>query len=93
MDITPATRFQATRQLSSADVGGESVVLNLQNGRYFGLNPVAATVLDWLAEPLSLDQLAARLTAKYAVDDARARHDLTQLLAGLRQRQLIETVE
>jgi Coenzyme PQQ synthesis protein D (PqqD) len=93
MEISPASRFQATRQLSSADVGGESVVLNLQNGRYFGLNPVAATVLDWLAEPLSLDQLANRLTAKYAVDDARARHDLAQLLTALRKRQLIETVE
>lgn len=92
MTTPPETRYQTVRQMAAADVGGESVVLHLESGRYFGLNPVAAAVLEWLAEPLTLEELTARLVDRYMVDAERARQDLTQLLAALRQRKLIEVI-
>ncbi len=93
MTFTPTARFQACRQLASSDLGGEAVVLNLQDGKYYGLNPVGATVWQWMDTPQSLDSLTSLLTARYQVDASRARTDLQTLLPSLLQRKLIEIVE
>ena len=69
------------------------VVLNLQDGKYYGLNPVGASVWQWMDTPQSLDSLTSLLIAKYRVEESRARADLQTLLPSLLLRKLIEIVE
>ena len=92
MDFNPTARFRACRQLASSDLGGEAVILNLQDGKYYGLNPVGAAVWQWMDTPQSLHSLTSLLTARYQVDDSRARADLQLLIPSLLHRKLIEIV-
>ncbi|MBL8295344.1 MAG: PqqD family protein [Bryobacterales bacterium] len=88
--IGDTTQFVASQRLAASDIDGEVVVLNLRNGNYYGLNPVAAEVWRWLQEPRTLDQLISLVTAEFEVTPDRARQEITQLLLDLQARQLIE---
>jgi len=83
-------RFVACKDQASCRLGSESVVLDLKQGKYFGLNDVAARVFELLAQPHSLDELVATITREYEVDPARCASDLRQLLAELERLGVIE---
>ena len=84
------TKFVASHRLAASEIDREVVVLNLRNGNYYGLNPVAAELWRWLQQPKTVDQLLSLLTTEFAVDPGRARQDIAQLLVDLQTRQLVE---
>ena len=77
------------RQISSA-MGAEQAILQLDSGKYFGLNPVGARVWQLLATPRAVSEVLATLLAEYEVPAERCRADLIALLEKLRAAGLIE---
>jgi hypothetical protein len=75
--------------VETSAVEDESTLLDLATGDYFGLNRIGAVVWELLAEPRSLDALAAAITARYAVERAKAREDVARMLVRMRERGLV----
>lgn len=72
------------------DVGdGESVLLDVESGRYFGLNRTAAAIWELLDEAKTLDELVAALCATHDVSPEDCRRDVEELLALLRERGIV----
>jgi hypothetical protein len=67
----------------------EAVILNLDNGEYFGLNAVAARVWELLAKGCSVNSTFEALLTEYEVDSPVLRADLEELLADLLKAGLI----
>lgn len=63
-----------------ADLEGETVMMSIERGEYFGLNSVGSRVWELLEAPQSLDQLCVALTAEFAVDDAQCRQEVAAFL-------------
>ena len=74
------------RQL--ADRGG-AVLLNLDTGAYYALNPIGLLIWSMLSEDLTFEQLVARLRAE--IDDAPPALDdeVADFLAMLEKRELV----
>jgi hypothetical protein len=68
----------------------ETVVLNLDTGKYHGLNPTAGRMLELLEQSETVEQAAARLAEEYGRDAAEIRRDLYDLCRELRERGLLE---
>jgi hypothetical protein len=68
----------------------ETVVLNLQTGRYHGLNTTAAHMLEELQRAGSVRAAAVTLAARYEMPSAEIEQDLCDLCATLLDRGLIE---
>jgi hypothetical protein len=68
----------------------ETVVLNLDTGKYHGLNPTAGRMLELLEQSETVERAAVRLAAEYGRDDAEIRRDLYDLCSELRERGLLE---
>jgi hypothetical protein len=68
----------------------ETVVLNLQTGKYHGLNPSAGKMLQALAEAASVREAAAAVAAEYAAPVATIEGDICDLCQSLLDRGLIE---
>lgn len=66
--LSGSTTVTAVPGLASANLGGESVVLNPESGHYFGLNEVAARILDLVQTPTSLDAVVDALLKEYEVE-------------------------
>lgn len=71
----------------------ETVVLNLNTGRYHGLNPVAGRMLEVLDQLRAVEQAATQIAAEYEQPLETVQRDLCALCADLRQRGLIELEE
>jgi hypothetical protein len=69
---------------------GETVALNLETGKYHGLNPVAGRMVETLVDSGDLRASAALLAAEYDQPQDSVEADLRSLCEDLAQRGLIE---
>jgi hypothetical protein len=73
------------------DFADQTVALNLQTGRYHGLNPTAAAMLEALREAPTVAAAAERLAPEWDVERDALLADLLELCEGLEGRGLLET--
>src|SRR2546423_1706236 len=71
------------------DMIGEAVILNLQTGTYYGLNPVGARVWNLIQEPTTVNTVLESLLEAYDVVPDRCEGDLFSLLQDLAAKNLI----
>jgi Coenzyme PQQ synthesis protein D (PqqD) len=83
-----STVVRAKEQVS-CDLAGESVILNLKSGVYYGLNPVGARVWELIQEPRTVSAVLDVLLKQYDVEVDRCEGDLFALLEDLAARELI----
>lgn len=77
----------------SSNVEGETVILELDRGTYYGLDAVGARVWSLIQEPRSVASVRDALVEEYDVDPARCEADVLALLAQLEETGLVEVVE
>jgi Coenzyme PQQ synthesis protein D (PqqD) len=68
----------------------ETVVLNLQTGKYHGLNPTAGKMLQALTEAASVRAAAAAVAAEYDAPAETIEVDICDLCQNLLDRGLVE---
>jgi hypothetical protein len=71
----------------------ETVLLNLETGKYHGLNPTAGRMYEVLEETGSLDETASRIAAEFELSVDSVRADLRDLCTGLMERGLLKVAE
>jgi len=69
-------------------IDGEGVVLDLDGGRSFGLNPAAALVFS-LLETHGEEEIVAEVARRFEVSAEEARADVTAFMSVLRGRGLV----
>jgi len=74
----------------SREVQGEAVLLHLDSGEYFGLDPVATRIWQLIGEKGDLEAVEEALADEYDVDPSVAAADLRRILDELLQKRLIE---
>jgi coenzyme PQQ synthesis protein D (PqqD) len=74
----------------SCEIGGETAILNLTTGSYFGLDPIGAMVWSLIAGPIAVHEIVDAIVARYDVKRARCEQDLLALLAQFDKRSLIQ---
>ena len=88
--ISIHSTLTVTTEQVSCDLSGETVVLNLANGQYFGLNAVAARIWEMLQEECSVREVRDRLLAAYPdADPERCTSDLLTVLADFAEADLV----
>lgn len=58
----------------------ELVMMDIDKGKYFALNPVATRIWDLLEKPLTLDELCALLMEEYEVSESQCREEVQEVL-------------
>jgi hypothetical protein len=86
-------RFQVCKDILCSHLpDDESVILNLDAGIYYGLNPVGTFNWQLLANPRSLQDLVGLTIEEFAIDPATCEADLHDLLQELSKHELIQVV-
>lgn len=85
-----AARVRIPDQVVYRSFPEEMVVLHLTTGRYHGLNPTAARMLETLERSDNVAGALAELTVEYSAPADEIERDLRELCAALLDRQLIE---
>lgn len=80
--VSDDTLFQA--------LSGETVLLELSRGVYYGLDEIGTRIWNLLAEGRSLEETVDVLVEEYDVDRARGAADVLCLVGELEERRLLE---
>jgi Coenzyme PQQ synthesis protein D (PqqD) len=91
--ISQQTVVVASSDQVSSDLAGESVILNLKTGTYYGLNAVGSSIWLLIQEPKTVRDLCEAILKEYEVDPQTCENDVQTLLADLLSAQLIEIRE
>lgn len=84
----------ATSEQVSCELGEESVILNMKNSVYYGVNPVGASVWKLLQKrQRSVAELRDAVLDEYDVESGRCENDLLTLLEKMRSEGLIQVVD
>ena len=76
----------------SAEIGGEAVMMSIEKGAYFGLNPVATRIWDLIEQPKSLSELIAVIFGEYDVSVEQCEADVREFTADMIERGLAQVV-
>ena len=91
--ITPNTHIaKDTSQVIDRIVDGEALVIHLQSGEYFSLNPVGTRIWELLSGEQTLGQIADVLVQEYDVTREQAQADIITLAADLIRERLAVVV-
>ncbi|MGZ4926380.1 MAG: PqqD family peptide modification chaperone [Halobacteriota archaeon] len=87
------TTIVASKSQVSADLGGEAVILNLESGIYYELDPVGARIWKLIQEPRRVREVRDALLEEYDVDGERSEKGLIMVLTELARKGLLDIVD
>lgn len=73
-------------------VGDEMVLLNLETGIYFGLNPVGSRMWELLSTLNNVESVVERMRDEFDVSRETLELDLASLIRELTEKKLIKTM-
>jgi len=90
MEVSLAARVSVPPDVLISKVGDESVILDLDSERYFGLDAVGTHMWKALTTSDTVQAAYEQLLGEYEVDAEVLRQDLLNLVGMLRERGLVE---
>ena len=76
-------------QVMAQEVGDETVILDLANGTYYGLDPVGARIWQLMTEGQTLVLVCEVMLAEYEVTREDIERDVLALVQTLLERKLV----
>ena len=80
----------ASKDQLASEIGGETVILGLSAGRYYGVDSVGGRIWQLVQEPASVAELQQRIVAEYEVEPERCQADLLRILQQMIDAGLVE---
>lgn len=90
MPVSFSDRVKVPEDVLIANVQEESVILNLDSERYFGLDDVGSRFLSVLTTSDSIEAAHKKLLSEYDVDSEMLRHDLIALVENLIEQGIVQ---
>ena len=90
--LSSADRVLRVSGVLAADVDGETVIMDVEKGLYFGLDAIGSDIWKRLATPISAAELAAELVKDYEAEVAIIEADVSALFKRLIEQGLVEIV-
>jgi hypothetical protein len=90
MMVSFSDRVRVPDDVLISNLQEESVILNLDSERYFGLDDVGTRFLSVLTTSDSIEAAYQKLLSEYNVDSESLRHDLIALVENLIEQGIVQ---
>jgi hypothetical protein len=88
--LVPASIVVVSKDQLASSIGGETVILGLSAGRYYGVDGVSARVWQLVQQPIRVAEVRDVIVKEYEVDPATCEADIIRLLGQMIDAGLIE---
>jgi hypothetical protein len=79
--------------LVSCDLEGETALMSVDQGKYYGLDPIGSRIWALLEQARPVSDLCALLLEEFEVEPWQCEHDVLAFLRDLAQDNLIKVVD
>jgi hypothetical protein len=90
--LGPQMRVRRVTDLLETEIEDEKVMMDIDQGRYYGLNGTGTRIWPLLAEPVLIRDLCDRLAAEFDVPAEQCERDVVGFLSDLLDRGLLQVV-
>ena len=84
----PDVAYIRRPELQAVEMDGELVMMGHEQGEYYGLRDVAASIWDYLAQPRTIEELVVLVCEEWSVTPEVCRPDIVAFLDDLLLRKL-----
>ena len=88
--ITVESTVSQRDDILTADMNGETVMMSIEKGNYYGMEKIPTDIWNELKEPKTVSQLCETLQARYDVDSRQCHDDVLAYLNDLHEEELIK---
>lgn len=88
--ITPDTVISRSETLLSNNLGDDVVMMDIEQGAYYGLEEVAARIWELTEKPVSVASICETLTAEYDVPKQKCEQEVEKFLDDLLNRNVVQ---
>lgn len=86
----PDQTYRRRPGLHAVEMGGELVMMGQEQGEYYSMREVAASIWHYLAEPRTLSELVTLVSTEYDVRAETCTNDIVVFLDDLVDRKLVD---
>lgn len=90
MDITAKSIIRRNPDIIHTDMDGETVMMSMEQGEYYGLDKTASTIWNMLEEGLTVAQICESLCRKYDVPAQQCEADTIPFLQDMAAHDVIQ---
>lgn len=83
MKITLDSTLSQIEDIVSSDIDNEKVMMSIEKGEYFGLEPIGSRIWELLAEPIKVSAIIEALLPHFDVDRQTCEQDVLAFLEEL----------
>jgi hypothetical protein len=87
--ITGNQLLQRRTDMVFSHIDDEVVMMSIETGEYYGLNPIASRIWEALEKPHTFDRLIDVLTLEFNIDQTACRNDVTMFLNQMTEKNLV----
>jgi hypothetical protein len=91
MELRETAVYALTPEAVSAPLGEDVMILNREDGCYYGLDAVGARIWSLLEEASTIETIVGVLLEEYDIEPDRCRREVHRLIGRLMEQNLIET--
>ena len=91
--IVPNIIVAQTKELVSSDLDGETVLLSIESGKYYNMDPIGSRIWELIKDPMSVSQLIDILLDEFNVDRKQCEQEVLTFLNRLTGDNLIQVLE
>ena len=82
-------KYQRNSKTISGRLSDELVMMDMDKGKYFSLNPVATRIWDLLADPMSVEELCSHLMEEYEVEANQCQKDVEDVIEKMKKLNIV----
>jgi len=90
--ITLDSLIQRDPEMIFSDMDGETVMMSIDNGEYYGLNQVGSTIWELLEKPITVKTMVSELMNKFNVSQKQCEEDVLLFLNTLYEKKLVQII-
>jgi hypothetical protein len=90
MTLSRESIVVVSKDQMASDIAGETVILGLTAGRYYGLDAVGVRIWQLIQTPMTVADLVRAIVSEYEVDPEQCEADLLKLLQQMVGARLVE---
>jgi hypothetical protein len=88
-ELSKDSTIKQIDDIVASDIDGETVMMSIENGAYYGLDAIGSHIWELIKEPVKVSDLIDILLSKYDVDPETCQRDVFEFLNGLKDDKIL----
>ncbi len=89
-NIQDKNRILLNQELLQSEIDGETIMMSIDNGKYYGLNTVASRIWEIIKDEPLLSELIEKLVEEYDIEKKQCEIETQEFLSNLIENKLIK---